>query len=137
MTLWVASALAGAALAHAAGFTAIPRPGAAPRHMPDAFVLRLTPAAARLARVVPAPAGLARSLGLAGIDRVAADLGGATFEPEFPGETPPSPGSGLPDPGDGGVSPGNSGSNVGSEEHPSELQSRRDLVCRLLSPEKK
>ena len=67
------------------------------RHLSDSFVLRLSPAAARAARVTPAALGRAGALGLASLDRIADDLGGATFEPEFPGETSPPPGSGATD----------------------------------------
>ena len=72
------------------------------RYLEDSFVLRLNPAAARAVPVVstrptvagPGPVG---PLGLASLDRVAADLGGATFEAEFPGESAPAPGSGATD----------------------------------------
>ncbi len=67
------------------------------RHLGDSFVLRLKPDAARAARATPARLGAAGPLGLAGLDALAGELGGATFEPEFPGETPPPAGSGATD----------------------------------------
>ena len=94
MSLWLGDAAAGAVNANPAG---APPATQGVRHLGDAFVLRLSPAAARAARVVPTGMSRATALGLAGLDGVAADLGGATFEPEFPGETPPPPGSDATD----------------------------------------
>src|SRR5262249_2050457 len=54
------------------------------------FTIRLRPDAAARARPT---AGRARSLGLASLDREAAALGGAWFEPEFLGERAPIAGS--------------------------------------------
>ena len=66
------------------------------RYRSDAFVLRLSPDAARAARAAIGPGasrGVRARLGLAGADEVAGDLGGVAFEPEFPGELAPPPGS--------------------------------------------
>lgn len=71
----------------------------APMFASDRIELRLDAAAAATARAAAAlrarDEGAARieRLGVAAVDRVAADLGGATFETEFRGETAPPPGS--------------------------------------------
>ncbi len=94
MAVLLGAATAAVAGVHAAG----PPPGRhAARRLNDAFVLRLTPAAARAVRLAPAAAGRATALGLSSLDRIASDLGGATFEPEFPREEPPPPGSSAAD----------------------------------------
>ena len=90
LSLWLGDAAAGAVDTNPAG---TPPGTQGVRHLSDSFVLRLSPTAARAARLSPSGMGRAVALGLAGVDRVAADLGGAIFEPEFPGETPPPPGS--------------------------------------------
>src|SRR5262249_60871092 len=70
----------------------------APYYRGDVLELQLSPAAARQA--LPRGSGPSRALrtdriGVASLDAVAASLGsGATFEPEFQGETPPEPGEG-------------------------------------------
>jgi len=76
---------------------------AAPAYLGDRVEIRLRPqAAAAVRRARPAPQGesahpaLAR-VGVASLDRLAAALGGARFEPEFLGETPPPAGSDEPD----------------------------------------
>ena len=61
----------------------------------DRLSIRLAPEAARVARAGrPARPAASRHaspvLGIASLDRVAAALGGATFEPEFRGEVPPA-----------------------------------------------
>jgi subtilisin family serine protease/chitodextrinase len=85
----------------------IRRPGAAPTggasYAGNACVVQLAPrsaAQARAARAAFASGGEGErftALGVAGVDRVAQELGGVRFEPEFRGETPPAPGSGDPD----------------------------------------
>jgi subtilisin family serine protease len=72
---------------------------AAPAFLGDRLEIQLRPGPARDARRARAEPGVARfaALGVASIDRVAASLGGARFEHEFPGETPPGPGSDEPD----------------------------------------
>jgi subtilisin family serine protease len=68
----------------------------APAYLGDRLELRLRPAAAAASRAAaaaaPASVRLER-LGAAGVDRLAQELGGAWFEPEFRGETPPPAGS--------------------------------------------
>ncbi len=80
-----------------------------PSYRSDALELRLAPAASRQAAIGVASARLATTpagpsarvrlpeLGVARVDGVARALGGATFEPEFRGETPPGVDSGAPD----------------------------------------
>jgi subtilisin family serine protease/chitodextrinase len=69
----------------------------APAYLGDVLELRLSPAAAPAG--FSRAAGLARvdALGVAGVDRLSATLGGVWFEPEFRGETPPPAGSDEPD----------------------------------------
>ena len=94
MVLAVGTPMAGVAGANPAG----PPPGSSgARQLNDSFVLRLCSAAARAARAVPAAGGRVGGLGLAGLDQIAGELGGATFEREFPGEAPPPPGSDATD----------------------------------------
>lgn len=72
-------------------------PVAGPAYRGDIFELRLTPAAARIGAGRTVGLTRADALGVAGVDRVAALLGGVWFEPEFRGETAPAPGSNQPD----------------------------------------
>jgi hypothetical protein len=70
---------------------------AAPAYAGDVMEIRLSSAAAR--RAVPAyrAGGRRAALGIASLDRLALELGGVRFEPEFPGETAPEPGGRAPD----------------------------------------
>lgn len=77
-----------------------------PAYRADVLEIRLRPAASRLAAGAVATARLAAPagararlalLGVPGVDRVAAALGGVRFEPEFRGEVPPPEGSDAPD----------------------------------------
>src|SRR6185503_7530744 len=70
---------------------------AGPAYRGDLIELRLAPGFSRMAAA--RTAGLARvsALGLARVDGLAARLGGAWFEPLFPGETAPPAGSDEPD----------------------------------------
>ncbi|HKQ58151.1 MAG TPA: S8 family serine peptidase [Candidatus Eisenbacteria bacterium] len=68
----------------------------APAYLGDVLTVRLRPAAAR-ARLATAAAARPRVSGLASLDATAQALGGAWFEPEFKGETPPPEGSGRTD----------------------------------------
>src|SRR5262245_34590214 len=107
LLLACATVLCGALLATASGAAALDlpvwRPGepvpALPAYRGDRISLELVSPAVRTAyaRAVPLhtssrPAPMA-SLGLASLDRVAEALGGATFQPEFMGETPPAAGA--------------------------------------------
>ncbi|MFN8589772.1 MAG: S8 family serine peptidase [Candidatus Eisenbacteria bacterium] len=70
-------------------------PLAPPFYRGDVLELRLAPGAARIAQPLRAGAvrdGARGALGVAGVDATARALGGATFEPEFVGETAPLPG---------------------------------------------
>src|SRR5262245_28476174 len=69
----------------------------APAYQGDLLELTLTRPAARAAAVRSAGVARATSLGVAPLDRLAADMGGVWFEPEFPAEVPPSPGADDPD----------------------------------------
>src|SRR5213593_766086 len=65
----------------------------APAYRGDVFELRLGPRAARAARPPARPSSDNRHLerlGVAGLDRAAAEIGGMWFEPEFRGERPPA-----------------------------------------------
>ena len=68
-----------------------------PAYAGDVFELRLSPSVTRAAAVRVAGRTRADALGVAGVDRLAAGLGGVWFEPEFRGESAPAPGSGEPD----------------------------------------
>jgi len=78
----------------------------APSYRADVLEIRLAPQASRTAalavgaarRAAPGPARPALAeLGVDAVDEAAAALGGARFEPEFRGETPPAPGADGPD----------------------------------------
>ncbi|HEY3216353.1 MAG TPA: S8 family serine peptidase [Candidatus Eisenbacteria bacterium] len=70
---------------------------AAPAYQGDVLEIQLAPRAAAAARLGARPRIRRLSLGVPGLDRIARDLGGVWFEPEFRGELPPPPGSGHPD----------------------------------------
>ena len=87
----VAAALASSAAA-ARGDALQPPAGLSPvvRYQPGAIVVQLTAASSAAVRPVRAAAPHRLSaLGIASLDRVAGELGGATFEPEFRGERDP------------------------------------------------
>jgi hypothetical protein len=69
----------------------------APAYLGDVLEIQLAPRAAAAARLAARPGIRRLSLGVPGLDRIARDLGGVWFAPEFQGELPPPPGSGRPD----------------------------------------
>jgi subtilisin family serine protease len=102
--LFIVIVLLGAAPV-AAGVRDLPRAkageeGARGAYRADRLEIRLSAPSAlgtRSRYVAAERAGTLSALGLASVDAVASALGGARFEPEFRGESPPSPGSGATD----------------------------------------
>lgn len=68
-----------------------------PAYRGDLIELRLAPGFSRVAAARTAGLARADALGVAGVDRLAARLGGAWFEPLFPSEVAPPAGSDEPD----------------------------------------
>jgi subtilisin family serine protease len=69
----------------------------APAYLGDVFEVRLVPATALVGAARTAGLARADALGVAGVDRLAAFLGGVWFEPEFRGASAPAEGSDEPD----------------------------------------